>query len=388
MYYSFSRRRADTDTPPSSPPEPAFGFGEEDESSPSPTSVMKPTVPDSQEHGDRRDHGYVGVEGHDPSKRSFPDAGDPASRESTFAIAQSGVFVEDSEEAVPLLDPKIGEARAGGRGDEIRNGFAPPKSFSSAVGQAETREEVSRGGKEFSRAGGGAVVFDRDGEISGRGGDSGNGVEGSKRSNGFVENAIQGVNDSTTGNNGGSNNSSMSSSTNNFTMSSLTEESAESPSAELMRRQMESLLARVEFLERRQQGLDSNAAARAAAAAGAAAAVAAASYAAQATVPGFPEGVYGDGIGGWGSSSCSRRKGSEFVSGEAVDYCRGQGTAMFTPPPRRTRGVAGGKEGNGDASTMMGVSTTPFTGLDVLFRTPNVSEGALQLCRYEKSSTS
>lgn len=350
-FVRFSRRRADTDTPPSSPPEHAFGCGDEVESSPWPPTVMKPIVPDSQIYDDRRDNDVIGVEGHDPSKRRFPDAGDPASRESTLAEVQSGVFVEDSEEAVPLLTPGIGEEMVGDRGDGIRNGFAPQKSFSSAVGLAETREEFSCG-KEFSR----------DGGISGRDGDSRTGVEGSKRSKGFVENAVQGVHDS--------------SSANNLTMSSMTEESAESSSAELMRRQMESLLARVEFLERRQQGLDSNTAARAAAAA-AAAAVAAASYATQATAPGFPEGVYGDGVRGWSSSSGSRRGGSEFVSGEAGDFCRVQGTAMFTPPPRRAKGVAEGREGNGDASTMMGVSSTPFTGLDVLFRTPNV-----RVCLY------
>lgn len=334
------------DTPPSSPLKHAFVCGDEGESFPWSATVMKPTVPDSQKYGDRRDNDWIGVEGHDPSKSIFPDASDPANRETTFANVQSRVFVEDSEEAVPLLVSRIGEGGGGDRRDGIRNRFASPERFSSTVSQAETRGEFSCS-KGFCSAG--AVVFDRDGGISRRGGDSRTGVEGLKKSNGFVKNVVQGVNDSS--------------------MSSMTEESAESSSAELMRRQMESLLARVEFLERRQQGLDTNTAARAAAAA-AAAAVAAASYTAQATAPRFPEG--GDGVRGWGSSSGSRRRRSEFVSREAGDFCRGQGATMFTPPPRRARGDAEGREGNGDASTMMGVSTTPFTGLDVLFRTPNV----------------
>lgn len=116
-------------------------------------------------------------------------------------------------------------------------------------------------------------------------------------------------------------------------------------STERLSRQVESLLARVEFLEKRRAF----------------------------------EGV------GWGPGGASRggsgaivnsRKGSEV--GFLSEGPGSEGALLVTPPPRIGARHGSGdytRHGSGDLQHALGVSTTPFTGLDVLFRTPKVRGG-------------
>lgn len=117
----------------------------------------------------------------------------------------------------------------------------------------------------------------------------------------------------------------------------------EASAAERLSRQVESLLARVEFLEKRR------------------------------AFEGVGWGAAAGGVSRGGSGAIvNSRKGSEvgFLSeeGPGSDGSGGKGgTLLVTPPPR-----IGGRHGSGGLQHALGVSTTPFTGLDVLFRTPKV----------------
>ncbi|CAN0294476.1 unnamed protein product [Ectocarpus sp. 6 AP-2014] len=105
--------------------------------------------------------------------------------------------------------------------------------------------------------------------------------------------------------------------------------------------QVESLLARVEFLEKQRSF----------------------------------EGA-GVGCRGSGSLLLNSRRGSEVGllqeehPGGGGD--RGAPPLILTPPPR----LGGHRAGGGEGHHAVGVSTTPFTGLDVLFRTPKARERA------------
>eukprot|EP00903_Cladosiphon_okamuranus_P019630 g18050.t1 len=121
------------------------------------------------------------------------------------------------------------------------------------------------------------------------------------------------------------------------------DDEGEASAAERLSRQVEALLARVEFLEKRRafEGV------------------------------GWGAGAAAGGVSRGGSGAIyNNRKGSEvsFLSeeGPGSDGSAGRGGALLvTPPPR-----IGGRHGSGDLQHALGVSTTPFTGLDVLFRTP------------------
>lgn len=97
----------------------------------------------------------------------------------------------------------------------------------------------------------------------------------------------------------------------------------------VLHQQVEALLARVEFLERRQA---------------------------------LEFGGRGGGV---------RRESSDSGVGGGGRGGTPPAQLLLTPPPRVSRG-GGGRRGGGEGQAV-GVSTTPFTGLDVLFRTPKVS---------------
>ena len=269
-----------------------------------------------------------------------------------------GIGVVDFDAAGSGSGARVGgEGRTCGRGDaggEKGGGrtASPEKKRCFAVLCQAGRQELEKD-REESPASAGCFA-------EGGRGDEGNGLTAAdaisaagamrpKNPDGLgEENAVHGV--ANTGGNGklrnGSTNSNSSSSNSTVTESSGGRTFSD---ADVVRRQVASLLARVEFLERRQHCLDD-----------AAVAVATTPYARES----FPGG--GGGSGDTGSfAAAARRRGSWFVSGEAGD-CRGQRQTLLTPPPRLARGTEG-KEGHA-----MGVSSTPFTGLDVLFRTPKV----------------